>query len=60
MVYMEPAALGWEPLLASWLGALPAGLAAHADLLGDLARCARGGRDARLQGTSGRAGPAEG
>ena len=24
MVYMEPTALGWQPLLASWLQGLPA------------------------------------
>jgi hypothetical protein len=41
MVYMEPTALGLEPLLASWLGALPPTVSAHAALLGELFR--RGG-----------------
>jgi dynein heavy chain len=40
MVYMEPTALGLEPLLASWLQALPPGVAAHSTLLGDLFRWA--------------------
>ncbi len=33
MVYMEPTALGLDPLLASWLATLPAAFAQHADLL---------------------------
>ena len=39
MVYLEPTALGLEPLLTSWLGTLPKGLGANdAALLGDLFR----------------------
>ncbi|GBF98747.1 dynein heavy chain axonemal [Raphidocelis subcapitata] len=38
MVYMEPTALGIEPLLASWLATLPPPVAAHAGLLKDLFR----------------------
>jgi hypothetical protein len=38
MVYMEPTALGLEPLLTSWLATLPPGVSAHAALLGDLFR----------------------
>ncbi|KXZ54227.1 hypothetical protein GPECTOR_5g319 [Gonium pectorale] len=36
MVYMEPTALGLEPLLTSWLGRLPAIVAEHKQLLGDI------------------------
>ena len=38
MVYMEPNALGLEPLLTSWLEALPPSISAHASLLGELFR----------------------
>ena len=41
MVYMEPSALGLEPLLASWLAALPPAVAPHAQLLGGLFRRVR-------------------
>lgn len=36
MVYMEPTALGIEPLLTSWLADLPPGVVEHADLLRDI------------------------
>ncbi len=36
MVYMEPTALGIDPLLKSWLGRLPAGVREHKQLLSDL------------------------
>jgi hypothetical protein len=36
MVYMEPTALGLEPLFASWLARLPSCAAAHHELLGGL------------------------
>ncbi|GLI62391.1 hypothetical protein VaNZ11_005010 [Volvox africanus] len=36
MVYMEPTALGLEPLLQSWLARLPPGVAEHKALLADI------------------------
>ncbi len=39
MVYMEPNALGIEPLLASWLARLPRCAAPHKELLGRMLRC---------------------
>ncbi len=33
MVYMEPSALGLEPLLESWLARLPPGAAEHKQIL---------------------------
>jgi dynein heavy chain len=36
MVYMEPTALGVEPLLESWLQTLTPGVAPHAPLLSGL------------------------
>ncbi|GLC56009.1 hypothetical protein PLESTB_001054700 [Pleodorina starrii] len=36
MVYMEPSALGLEPLLDSWLARLPPGVAEHRRLLADI------------------------
>jgi hypothetical protein len=38
MVYMEPTALGSEPMLASWLATLPPPVAAHSRLLTELFR----------------------
>jgi hypothetical protein len=32
MVYMEPGALGWRPLLASWLQRLPPALSGHLEV----------------------------
>jgi hypothetical protein len=39
MVYMEPTALGIEPLLTSWLQSLPPGIAQQSPLLSGLFRC---------------------
>ncbi|EFJ44217.1 dynein heavy chain 2, partial [Volvox carteri f. nagariensis] len=36
MVYMEPTALGLEPLLRSWLGRLPPGVSEHGALLANI------------------------
>ena len=33
MVYLEPSAFGWRPLLTSWLNSLPPGLGDHRDLV---------------------------
>ncbi len=38
MVYMEPGALGLEPLFASWLARLPRCAAPHRELLGGMLR----------------------
>lgn len=38
MVYMEPTALGMEPLLKSWLGTLPPGVSKYAETLGTMCR----------------------
>jgi hypothetical protein len=38
MVYLEPGALGLEPLFASWLGRLPPAAAPHRELMGAMLR----------------------
>ncbi|GMH32802.1 hypothetical protein BSKO_00636 [Bryopsis sp. KO-2023] len=38
MVYLEPTALGMDPLITSWLERLPPGLLDHAEILGRICR----------------------